>query len=61
MLVLSRRSNESVQIQDYITITILEIRGQSVKLGFTAPDNVPIHRSEIYQKIQAEKKAIPKV
>jgi carbon storage regulator len=46
MLVLSRRSQESINIQDSITIQILEIRGQSVKLGFSAPDDVAIHRSE---------------
>ena len=56
MLVLGRKNNETVCIADHIQVTVLEIKGQSVKLGFTAPDDIPIYRSEIYQKIQADKK-----
>lgn len=61
MLVLGRKNHEAVFIADHIQVIVLEIKGQSVKLGFTAPDDVPIHRSEVYQKIQAEKKIAGKI
>jgi carbon storage regulator len=55
MLILTRRPGESVKIGDDITITVLAVRGNQLRLGFTAPQNVAVHREEVYQRIQAEK------
>ncbi len=52
MLVLSRRPNESIVINDKIVITVIEIRGDKVRLGIEAPRDVPVHRSEVYAAIQ---------
>ena len=52
MLVLSRRPNESIVINDKIVITVIEIRGDKVRLGIEAPRDVPVHRSEVYDAIQ---------
>ncbi len=54
MLVLSRKKNESIIIDDHITITVVEIRGDKVRLGIQAPKEIPIHRSEIHAAIQSE-------
>ena len=51
MLVLSRKSGEAIVISDNIVVTVLEVKGGRVKLGFTAPGDTPIHRSEIYDKV----------
>lgn len=51
MLVLSRKKDESVRIGSDIVVTIVEIRGDKVRLGFSAPENVSIHRQEVYEKI----------
>ena len=51
MLVLSRKKDESIRIGSDIVITIIEIRGDKVRLGFSAPENVSIHRQEVYEKI----------
>ncbi len=51
MLVLSRKKNESIVINDDITIVVVEIRGDKVRLGVEAPKEVPVHRSEVYQAI----------
>ena len=60
MLVLSRRPNESIVINDKIVITIIEIRGDKVRLGNEAPRDVPVHRSEVYTAIQnAAETAVP--
>ena len=53
MLVLSRKKNESVVINDNITIVVVEIRGDKVRLGIEAPKDVPVHRKEIYDAIKA--------
>jgi len=54
MLVLSRHANESIVINDNIIITVVEIRGDKVRLGIAAPTNIPVHRQEIYEAIQRE-------
>lgn len=54
MLVLSRKKNESIIIDGNIVITVVEIRGDKVRLGINAPKEVPIHRSEIHAAIQSE-------
>lgn len=54
MLVLSRKKNESIVIDEKIVITVVEIRGDKVRLGIQAPREVPIHRSEVYEAIRAE-------
>lgn len=52
MLVLSRKKNESIIINDNITITVVEIRGDKVRLGIDAPKDVTVHRQEVYEAIQ---------
>lgn len=54
MLVLSRKKNESIIIDENIVITVVEVRGDKVRLGIQAPREIPIHRSEIYAAIQKE-------
>lgn len=54
MLCLSRKEGESVRINDDITVTVVEIRGNKVRLGFVAPHGTPVHRGEVYEKIQRE-------
>jgi len=51
MLVLSRKKNESIVINDDITIVVVEIRGDKVRLGIEAPKHVPVHRREVYDAI----------
>ncbi len=60
MLVLSRQREESIMIGDNIEITIVDIRGDKVRLGINAPNTVPVHRKEVYQAIQRERSAPPK-
>jgi len=57
MLVLSRHRDESIMIGDNIVITIVDIRGDKVRLGIQAPSSVPVHREEIYKAIQREASA----
>ena len=52
MLVLSRKKNESIIINDHITVTVVEIRGDKVRLGIEAPKDVTVHRREVYEAIQ---------
>lgn len=56
MLALSRKQNESIVINNDIEITILEIRGDQVKVGVTAPKSIPVYRKEIYLQIQGSNK-----
>lgn len=51
MLVLSRKKGESVVIDDVIIVTVLDIRGDKIRLGIEAPKALPIHRNEVYQAI----------
>ncbi|MDY6912861.1 MAG: carbon storage regulator CsrA [Planctomycetota bacterium] len=57
MLVLSRQRDETIMIGDDVEITIVDIRGEKVRLGITAPPHVPVHRKEVYEAIKREKKA----
>lgn len=52
MLVLSRKKNESIVINNDITIVVVEIRGDKVRLGVEAPKEIPVHRHEVYEAIQ---------
>ncbi len=54
MLVLSRKKNERIVIGDDITIVVVEIRGDKVRLGFDAPEEVPVHRQEVYDAIKRD-------
>jgi carbon storage regulator len=55
MLVLSRQKDESIMIGDDVEIIIVDVRGDKVRLGITAPKHIPVHRREIYDAIQREK------
>jgi len=57
MLILSRRTDESIVIGDEVTITILSVKGKQVRIGITAPPDVSVHREEIYQRIQSGEEA----
>ena len=53
MLILTRRPGESVKIGDDITVTVLGVRGNQLRLGFSAPRHVAVHRQEVYVRIQS--------
>jgi len=55
MLVLSRHRDESIIIGDNIVVTIVDIRGDKVRLGIQAPTEIPVHRQEVYEAIQRER------
>ena len=57
MLALTRKKGESLVVNNNIEITVLEIRGDQIKIGIQAPKDVPIYRKEVYLQIQAENKA----
>jgi carbon storage regulator len=54
MLVLSRHRDESIVINDNVVVTIVDIRGDKVRLGIEAPQEIPVHRREVYDAIQRE-------
>lgn len=57
MLALARKINQSIMIGNDVEITLLEIKGDQIKIGIKAPKNVPIYRKEIYAQIQEENKS----
>lgn len=54
MLVLSRHRDESIMIGDNVIVTIVDIRGDKVRLGIAAPQDIPVHRQEVYEAIKRE-------
>lgn len=59
MLALSRKKNEAIIINNNVEVTILEVKGDQVKIGITAPKEVPVYRKEVYVQIQeANKEAV---
>ena len=61
MLVLSRHRDESIMIGDDIVLTIVDIRGDKVRLGIDAPQDIPVHRQEVYDAIQRENREAGRV
>ncbi|MBK8270194.1 MAG: carbon storage regulator CsrA [Planctomycetes bacterium] len=57
MLVLSRQRDEIVNIGDDVEITVVDIRGDKVRLGITAPKHIPVHRKEVHEAIKRERRA----
>lgn len=57
MLILTRRLGETITIGNDVTITVIGVKGNQVRLGINAPTEIPVHRAEIYEKIQREKAA----
>jgi carbon storage regulator len=61
MLVLSRQRDESIIINDNVVVTIVDIRGEKVRLGIEAPAQIPVHRREVYEAIQRENRLAGKL
>jgi carbon storage regulator len=54
MLILTRRVGETIRIGDEVSVTVLSVKGNTVRIGITAPKSVAVHREEIYERIKAE-------
>lgn len=59
MLILTRRTGESVMIGNEVTLTVLGVKGNQVRIGINAPKSVPVHREEIYERIKREMQGEP--
>ena len=57
MLILTRRMGESVMVGDDVTLTVLGVKGSQIRLGIAAPNDVAVHREEIYERIKLEQKS----
>jgi carbon storage regulator len=55
VLILTRRVNETLMVGDEVTVTVLSVKGNQVRLGVNAPKDVAVHREEIYNRVQKEK------
>ncbi len=58
MLILTRRVGETIVIGDDVTVTVLGVKGNQVRLGVNAPRDLPVHREEIYERIQQENQVV---
>jgi len=58
MLVLTRKPGEALMLADEVKITVLEVKGKQVRLGIDAPNDVAVHREEIYRRIEAERNGV---
>lgn len=59
MLILTRRVGETLMVGDNVTLTVLGVKGNQVRIGVNAPKDIPVHREEIYERIQREKAQNP--
>ncbi|MFA0813211.1 carbon storage regulator CsrA [Microbulbifer epialgicus] len=57
MLILKRRTGENLRIGANVSVTVLEVKGNQVKIGINAPKSLPVHREEIYRRIKKEQEA----
>jgi carbon storage regulator len=58
MLILTRRVNEKLMVGDDVTVTVLSISGNQVRIGVNAPRHVPVHREEIYEKVKRQQSGV---